>query len=148
VEKVPRRNLGCRKILCLITAFVMKLTAERLAKGLSEGLEEGLLKGLAEGLEEGLAEGLTLFSVGYFLRTESVGGAYMPPQCIFGNFFGDPPKEFFFTIFFIGLMGSYDIFRKSQRVSACTFERKGAFSMILRLGGHICPPPRFIGLIG
>ena len=34
---------------------------------------------------------LTLFSVGYFLQTESVGGGIYAPQCIFGNFFRAPP---------------------------------------------------------
>ena len=34
---VPRRNLGRRKILCLITVFVAKITAEGLGEGLAEG---------------------------------------------------------------------------------------------------------------
>ena len=46
------------------------------------------------------------------------------------------------AICFIGLMGSNDIFRKSQRVSAHTFERKGAFSVFLRLGGVYPPRPK------
>ena len=42
----------------------------------------------------------------FFANRKRGGGAYMPPQCIFGIFFGAPPKYFFSTICFIGLMGS------------------------------------------
>ena len=34
---VPRRNLGRRRILCLFTAFVAKITTEGGADGLAEG---------------------------------------------------------------------------------------------------------------
>ena len=44
--------------------------------------------------------------------------------------------------------GNFDIFRKSQEVSARPFERKGAKNGIFGRGGHICPPPRGIGLKG
>jgi hypothetical protein len=46
---VPRGNLDRRRILCLISAFVAKITAEGLGEGLSEVLSEGLAEGLTEG---------------------------------------------------------------------------------------------------
>ena len=46
-------------------------------------------------------EGLTLFSVGYFLRTESI----CAPQCIFGNFFRSPPQITCFCYLFYWLNG-------------------------------------------
>jgi hypothetical protein len=57
-------------------------------------------------------------------------------ECIFGHFFGAPLNLKMWAICFNGLMGSKDIFRKSQEVSAHSFERKGAISLIVRLGGH------------
>ena len=38
-----------------------------------------------------LGDVLTLFSVGYFLRTESVGGGISAPPMYFRNFFRSPP---------------------------------------------------------
>jgi hypothetical protein len=50
---------------------------------------------------------LTLSSVGYFLRTESVGGGHIYPPNVFLIFFSGAPLKFkIFAICFIGLMGS------------------------------------------
>ena len=41
---VPRRNLGCRRIFCLITAFVAKIIAEGFTEGFAEGQVEGFIE--------------------------------------------------------------------------------------------------------
>ena len=81
---------------------------------------------------------LTLFSVGYFLCTESVGGGHICPPIYFReHFFGAPLKFKFFAICFIGLMGSHDILGKSKEVMGRSFERKGAIGGIFHLVGNI-----------
>jgi hypothetical protein len=72
----------------------------------------------------------------YFLRMERGGGGHMPPVYFWNNF--EPP---FNQICFIGLMGSENKFRKSQKVSARTFEHKGAIIVNLVWGGIYPPPP-------
>ena len=56
-------------------------------------------------------------------------------------FFLAPLKFDFFRIFFIGLKWSLGIFRKSQKVSALSFDHKGAKIGDMSIAGPYGPPP-------
>ena len=61
-------------------------------------------------------------------------------------FFLAPLKFDFFRIFFIGLKWSLGIFRKSQKVSALSFDHKGAKIGDMSIAGPYGPPLCGIGL--
>ena len=60
---------------------------------------------------------------------------------LYSVFFLAPLKFDFFRIFFIGLKWSLGIFRKSQKVSALSFDHKGAKIGDMSIAGPYGPPP-------
>ena len=97
-------------------------------------------------MDNGIVAVLTLFSVGYFLRTESVGGHVCPPS-VFSKKFPEPPLNKFVPLFvLLAYWGPRTYLGKVKESQHVLLSAKEHLATFFVRGGIYAPPPHLIGL--